>query len=207
MRGLDKYMERVAHERRSMRAMLRLHKRLQRRSKTKTIDATATSVASQFTHALEPRACSVRATRISERATRKALEALREASVESNGRPPVARRVLGNRAVLVAPAEATTVDMAPTMSAIASSQDADDICSATDTMPLLDLSEPIALFGGTSCKVGVRRMEAGNLSTFALVRCLQGCDEAAPIALGLTPNAHRDLQREAAQLLGLRLHQ
>lgn len=207
MRGLDKYMERAAQERQSIRAMRRMHKRLQRRSKTTVVDATAATVASHFSKALELLVCNVRSMKMGERASRKALEALREVAVEANGRPPVARRVLGDRAVLVAPAEATAVDMAPTMSAIASSQHADGIRSVTNTMPLLDLTEPVALFGGTSRTVGVRRMEAGDLSAFALVRCFPGCDEAAPVALGLTPNAHRDLQREAAQLLGLRLLQ
>ena len=106
---------------------------------------------------------------------------------------------------MVAPAEAAAIDMAPAMSAIASSQDADGVRSVTNTLPLLDLSEDVALFGGTSRTVGVRRMEAGDLSAFALVRCSPGYEEAPPVALGLTPNAHRDLQREAAQLLGLRL--
>ncbi|MGZ0213647.1 MAG: hypothetical protein ACKVI4_14340 [Actinomycetales bacterium] len=182
-----------------------MHRRLQRRSTTKVVDATAASVANHFAQALELLVSNVRSMKMGERASRKALEALRKVAGEANGRPPVARRVLGNRAVMVAPAEAAAIDMAPAMSAIASSQDADGVRSVTNTLPLLDLSEDVALFGGTSRTVGVRRMEAGDLSAFALVRCSPGYEEAAPVALGLTPNAHRDLQREAAQLLGLRL--
>jgi len=86
MRGLDKYTERAAQERRSIRAMRGMHRRLQRRSTTKVVDATAASVANHFAQALELLVSNVRSMKMGERASRKALEALRKVAGEANGR-------------------------------------------------------------------------------------------------------------------------
>ena len=200
MRGLDKYEARAREERRVIRSIGKLQKKI-RRSTHAIVTATPTAVAGP----VEEDGVAVRLGNPD--ATREMVEELRRSRrAPGEGRCFVARGALVGRVLLVAPHDASCAAMAPrVIDMIVRSQLEPSPARSGRVVPLLDVSEPVPVFNGTTCSVGACRVAVGDLIAFVIMAVPEDVERCAgPGALGLAPTARADLQCEVAQLLGLR---
>lgn len=186
MRGLDKYVTRVAAEERAQAAMSRLssaiakrdeRRRKQRRRPPRPMPPTFTALPAQaFASAGVDRYCNY-----------VALEDTARALIEGDelfvSRAPL-------YGLLVAPREETPLVTEP---------DAD-----ATVVPLVLSDVPVALFDGTGHVVSVRAWQTGTVPIYALCASEQATG-AQPAALGLSKKDYADLQARATRMLGARL--